>query len=293
MEVDRRARRRAFEPDGLVSERGCLDLQPLRGQGPAGAGLVGGGGAVGQPFPGGVGPQVADGTEDLVRRVEVELDQSLAPELELESVHRHAVHVAIAPDLVPPAGVLGGRRRPSCRRDEPAGSWSCGSRTRNRSGCRRLRRCGGRRPGRRSGGRRRGLSVQPCQSAKRSTRLTQRRSCPSSGSSTSRSVATACPGPDGVEELGPGLDAHGREVAAGREADARHVVVEAEAVLPPPVGSDAEGVLADLARRRTLGLGRPGPAVLEASQEPLRELGSAREVEGVDSRRQLPERWVL
>jgi hypothetical protein len=55
------------------------------------------------------------------------------------------------------------------------------------------------------------------------------------------------------------------------------------------MGSDTEGVLADLARRRTLGLGGPGPAVLESGQEPPWELGSAREVEGVDSRRQLTE----
>ena len=75
MEVARRARRRRSSADGLVSERGRLDLQPLRGNGPAGAGLVGGGGAVGQPFPGGVGPEVTGGAQDLVRRVEVELDQ--------------------------------------------------------------------------------------------------------------------------------------------------------------------------------------------------------------------------
>ena len=44
-------------------------------------------------------------------------------------------------------------------------------------------------------------------------------------------------GPDGVEELGPGLDAQGGKVAAGRDADARHVVVEAEPVLPHPWGA--------------------------------------------------------
>ena len=65
----------ALEPDGLVPERGSLDLQPLGGEGPAGAGLVAGGGAEGQPFPAGVGLQVAGGAQDLVRRVEVELDQ--------------------------------------------------------------------------------------------------------------------------------------------------------------------------------------------------------------------------
>jgi hypothetical protein len=96
-----------------------------------------------------------------------------------------------------------------------------------------------------------------------------------------------------MEELGPGLDAHGREVAAGREADARHVVVKTEAVLPPPMGSNAEGVLADLARGRSLRLGSPSPAILEPGQESLREFGSAREVQGVDSRRQLAQRWVL
>ena len=96
-------------------------------------------------------------------------------------------------------------------------------------------------------------------------------------------------GSDGMQELGSGLDAHGREVAAGGEADASHVVVEAEAVLAPPVGSDPEGEIADLARGRTLGLGRPGPAVLEAGQEPLGQFGSAREVEGVDAGRQLPQ----
>ena len=53
-------------------------------------------------------PTGADGAEDLVRRVEVELDESLAPEFELESVDGHSLDVAIAPDLVPPAGVLGG-----------------------------------------------------------------------------------------------------------------------------------------------------------------------------------------
>jgi hypothetical protein len=71
--------------------------------GPARLGLVVGGGVVGQPFPGGVGPEVVDGTEERVRRVEVELDQPLPAELELESVHRRAVHVVLAPDLVPPA----------------------------------------------------------------------------------------------------------------------------------------------------------------------------------------------
>ncbi len=86
-----------------------------------------------------------------------------------------------------------------------------------------------------------------------------------------------------MQELGPRLDAHRGEVAAGREADACHVVVEAEAVLAPPVRSDTEGVLADLTRRRTLCFGRPGPAVLEASQEPPWQLRSAREVEGVDA----------
>ena len=101
------------------------------------------------------------------------------------------------------------------------------------------------------------------------------------------------PGANGMEEFRPRLHTHGGEVAAGREADAGHVVVEAEAVLPPPVRSDAEGVLADLARRRTFGLGGPGPAVLESGQEPPREFGSAREVEGVDSRRQLPEPGLL
>jgi hypothetical protein len=96
-----------------------------------------------------------------------------------------------------------------------------------------------------------------------------------------------------MEELGSRLDAHGGEVTAGREADARHVVVEAEAVLAPPVGSDAEGVLADLARCGSFRLDRPGPAILETGQEPLRELRSAREVEGVDTRRQLPEPGLL
>ena len=100
-------------------------------------------------------------------------------------------------------------------------------------------------------------------------------------------------GPDGVEELGPGLDAQGGKVAAGRDADARHVVVEAEPVLPPPVGSDAEGALADPARSRSLGLGRPGSAVFEAGQEPLRKLGPTREVEGVDPRGQLPRTGFL
>ena len=100
-------------------------------------------------------------------------------------------------------------------------------------------------------------------------------------------------GTDGMEEFRPGLDTHGREVAAGREADARHVVVKTEAVLSPPMGSDAEGVLADLARRRSLRLGSPSPAILETSQESLREFGSASEVQGVDSRRQLAQRGVL
>ncbi len=78
-------------------------------------------------------------------------------------------------------------------------------------------------------------------------------------------------------------------MAAGGEADAGHLVVEAEAVLAPPVGSDPEGQITDLARGRPLGLARPGPAVLEAGQEALGQFGPAREVEGVDAGRQLPQ----
>ena len=92
-----------------------------------------------------------------------------------------------------------------------------------------------------------------------------------------------------MQELRSGLDAHGREMATGGEADTTHFVVEAEAVLAPPVRSDPEGQLTDLARGRTLGLARPGPAVLEAGQEPLGHFGSAREVKGVDAGRQLPQ----
>jgi hypothetical protein len=84
------------------------------------------------------------------------------------------------------------------------------------------------------------------------------------------------------------LDAH-RGTVAAREADARHVVVEAVALLPSPVGSDGEGVLADLARSGTLGLSGPDPGVLEQGHEPPRKLGSARQVERVDSQGQLPE----
>jgi len=96
-------------------------------------------------------------------------------------------------------------------------------------------------------------------------------------------------GSDGVQELGAGLDPHGREMAAGREADAGHLVIEAEAVLPPPVRSDPKGQITDRTRGRPLGLARPGPAVLEPGQETPGQLGPAREVQSVDAGRQLPQ----
>jgi hypothetical protein len=96
-------------------------------------------------------------------------------------------------------------------------------------------------------------------------------------------------GSDGVQELGARLDAHCREVAAGGEADAGHLVVEAEAVLAPPVGSDPKGEIADRTRGRPLGFARPGPGVLEPGQQTLGQLGPPREVERVDAGRQLPQ----
>jgi hypothetical protein len=46
---------------------------------------------------------------------------------------------------------------------------------------------------------------------------------------------------EGVEELGPGLDPDLRELGARGEADAPRFVVEAEAVLAPPVRGKPEG----------------------------------------------------
>jgi hypothetical protein len=86
------------------------------------------------------------------------------------------------------------------------------------------------------------------------------------------------------------LDAYGREVAAGGEADAGHLVVEAEAVLAPAVGGDAEDEFADLARSGSLGLSRPGSAVLEPGEKALGQFGPPRQVEGVDTGRQLAQR---
>jgi hypothetical protein len=79
-------------------------------------------------------------------------------------------------------------------------------------------------------------------------------------------------GSDAVQELGAGLDPNSREMAAGGEADAGHLVIEAEAVLAPPVRSDPKGQITDRTRGRPLGLTRPGPAVLEPGQETLGQL---------------------
>ena len=67
-----------------------------------------GGCAVGQPFGGRIGPEVSGGGQNLGGRVEVELDESVASDLELEPVHGRAGHIAVAPHLEPPAGALGG-----------------------------------------------------------------------------------------------------------------------------------------------------------------------------------------
>ena len=107
MDAGRRVSRSRSRPTAWCPSVARCTCAPFGGEGPTGAGLVGGGGAVGQPLPGGVGPQVTRGTQDLVRCVEVELDQALAPDFELEAVHGSTGHVAIAPDLGPPAGVLG------------------------------------------------------------------------------------------------------------------------------------------------------------------------------------------
>jgi len=94
-------------------------------------------------------------------------------------------------------------------------------------------------------------------------------------------------GADGMKELRAGLDTHRRQMTAGGEADAGHLVVEAEAVLAPAIGRDAEDDLADLTGVWPLGLAGPRPAVLEAGEEPLGQFGAAREIEGVDAGRQL------
>lgn len=85
-----------------MSEGGPLHLAPLGGEGPARTGLVGAGGAVGQPLGGGVGPQVTRGGVDLFGRVEVELDQTLASDFELEAVDGSTGDEAIAPYSVDP-----------------------------------------------------------------------------------------------------------------------------------------------------------------------------------------------
>ena len=59
--------------------------------------------------------------------------------------------------------------------------------------------------------------------------------------------------------------------------------------LPHPWGAIPKVRSPICTRGRPLGLGRPGPAVLEAGQETLGQLGPAREVEGVDTGRQLPQ----
>ena len=96
-------------------------------------------------------------------------------------------------------------------------------------------------------------------------------------------------GSDGVQELGAGLETHGREMAAGGEADAGHLVIEAEAVFAPPMRSDPESQITDRTRGWALCLAGPGTAVLEPGQETLGQFGPAREVEGVDPGRQLPQ----
>ena len=130
---------------------------------------------------------------------------------------------------------------------------------------------------------------QPCQSAKRSTRLTEKRTSPKFGLEELPQGRHRRLGPTAWRNSDRGWTRTVGKVAAGGEADAGHRVVEAEAVLAPAVGGDAEEVLAELARGRPLRLGGPRPAVLEAGQEPLGQLGPGREVEGVDAGGQLPE----
>ena len=59
-------------------------------------------GAVGQPLGGRIGPQVADGGQDLVGRAEIELDQALTPNFELEAVHREVEGVDTGGQLPQP-----------------------------------------------------------------------------------------------------------------------------------------------------------------------------------------------
>ena len=89
---------------------------------------------------------------------------------------------------------------------------------------------------------------------------------------------------DRLEELGPRLNPHRGQSAARRKADAPDLVVQAEAVLAPPVGGQAEDEVAQLkghGPRRPVG---ENALLLQAGQEALGEAPVTREVEGIDSR---------
>ena len=59
--------------------------------------------------------------------------------------------------------------------------------------------------------------------------------------------------------------------------------------LPHPCGAIPKVRSPICTRGRALGFAGPGPAVLEAGQEALGQFGPAREVQGVDAGRQLPQ----
>ena len=90
--------------------------------------------------------------------------------------------------------------------------------------------------------------------------------------------------PNRMEELGPGLDPHRGQPAAGREPDPPRLVVEAVAVLAPAVGSEPQRQWSQHegnGHRHSVG---EAPLLLELGQEALGEVAVPREVEGVDAR---------
>ncbi len=94
-------------------------------------------------------------------------------------------------------------------------------------------------------------------------------------------------GSDRMEELGPGLDPHRGQPAAGREPDPPRLVVEAVAVLAPAVGSEPEREGTQLegdGHRHPVG---EHPLLFEPGQEALGEVAVTGEVEGVNAGGQL------
>jgi hypothetical protein len=92
-----------------------------------------------------------------------------------------------------------------------------------------------------------------------------------------------------VEVFGARLEAHGRQVPAGRDPDPDAGIIAAVAVFPPTVGRDRQRQTIDDGWRRLADLDSDGPDLLEGVDDTGADGPPTGQVQGVDARRQLPQ----